>query len=269
MLAGVAFSGGVPANTLELLNTVRADTCHAATGKAPRPLVAAPLLAQAAYLLSQGQDLPQALRRAGYVAEEAAGFELDPKRSEVALRQELENEDCEELARPEATEVGLYSSASRIWVVVARPMILPRPEDVVQLRVELIDRINALRHHARHCGNRAFAAAPPLASSAILNVAAQEKSDEMAATGLFEHRNEKHQTLTNRIRDRHYPAQTLGENIGAGIASPAELVQGWVNSPGHCENLMDSHFNQAGVAFTINRDRESTIYWTLDLAEVR
>ncbi|EYB68512.1 hypothetical protein DEIPH_ctg021orf0022 [Deinococcus phoenicis] len=41
--------------------------------------------------------------------------------------------------------------------------------------------------------------------------------------------------------------QELGKNLAAGAATPAEAVQDWLDSPGHCQTLMDPKFRELGV----------------------
>ena len=40
-----------------------------------------------------------------------------------------------------------------------------------------------------------------------------------------------------------------GENIAAGQRTPSEVVDGWMNSPGHRANIMNSNFNKIGVGY--------------------
>lgn len=41
-----------------------------------------------------------------------------------------------------------------------------------------------------------------------------------------------------------------GENIAAGYTSPEEVVKGWMNSPGHRENILTSDFIHMGTGYT-------------------
>ena len=50
-----------------------------------------------------------------------------------------------------------------------------------------------------------------------------------------------------------------GENIAMGYSSPAQVVQGWINSPGHYANMMGS-FKYIGVGDTSGQG--SSPYWT-------
>ncbi len=40
---------------------------------------------------------------------------------------------------------------------------------------------------------------------------------------------------------------TLGENIAAGQTTPQEVVAGWMDSDGHCSNIMEPAFTEIGV----------------------
>jgi uncharacterized protein YkwD len=65
-----------------------------------------------------------------------------------------------------------------------------------------------------------------------------------------------------------YPApyDAAGENIAFGPESAARAVQGWLENPGHCANIMDPGFRDTGVAFASNRRGPPRIYWVQDFA---
>ena len=53
-----------------------------------------------------------------------------------------------------------------------------------------------------------------------------------------------------RITSAGYRGRTTGENIRWGIginATPARIVDGWMNSPGHRANILSSEFTQVGT----------------------
>ena len=49
----------------------------------------------------------------------------------------------------------------------------------------------------------------------------------------------------------------------------AEVTEGWLNSPPHCENIMDGRFAQIGIAFAQNLKTQSAVFWTQDFAAHR
>ncbi len=48
-----------------------------------------------------------------------------------------------------------------------------------------------------------------------------------------------------------------GETIGAGYTTPIGMINGWLNSQGHCEIMM-SERSHVGIGYAADSDR----YWT-------
>ena len=56
--------------------------------------------------------------------------------------------------------------------------------------------------------------------------------------------------MDQRIRAAGYSGRTLGETIGWGagsLATPAAIVQAWMQSPPHRAIIMDGRFNEVGL----------------------
>jgi uncharacterized protein YkwD len=83
---------------------------------------------------------------------------------------------------------------------------------------------------------------------------------EMAETGNFEHQD------LGVIFERCTAAGfgTAGENIAAGYGSAAEVMEGWMNSSGHRENILNPAFTRLGVGVTAASD--GTLYWVQNFA---
>lgn len=47
------------------------------------------------------------------------------------------------------------------------------------------------------------------------------------------------------------------ENIAAGQKAPQEVVNAWMNSPGHCANILNPEFEYLGVGFYYDYNNES------------
>ncbi len=45
------------------------------------------------------------------------------------------------------------------------------------------------------------------------------------------------------------PYLSLGENIAAGYSTPADVVDGWMNSPGHRQNILTQEYKHIGVGY--------------------
>ena len=66
----------------------------------------------------------------------------------------------------------------------------------------------------------------------------------------------------DRIAAVGYNAQAWGENIAAGYPDEAAVVQAWLDSPGHCVNIMRDSFTEMGAGFAENPTSTYGIYWT-------
>jgi uncharacterized protein YkwD len=66
-----------------------------------------------------------------------------------------------------------------------------------------------------------------------------------------------------------YQEELVGENIAYEPKSAEEVVQGWLDSPGHCENIMDPRFAEMGIAYAAGRASRRGLYWVQLLADPR
>jgi uncharacterized protein YkwD len=90
----------------------------------------------------------------------------------------------------------------------------------------------------------------PVGTTRPLRVAATRHSQDMVRRHYFAHVSPSGQTVTDRVRRAGYGGARLGENIGWGsgsLATPAAIVQAWMNSPPHREILLTPGFRDAGV----------------------
>jgi uncharacterized protein YkwD len=117
-----------------------------------------------------------------------------------------------------------------------------------------------VRSKSRRCGSERFAAAPPLSASRKLNDAAGDHARDMARRNFFDHRGSDGSQPKDRVLRADYQPRLTGENIALGPESAEEVVAGWLASPGHCANIMDSRFQDIGVGLATGRGR-GRIYW--------
>jgi uncharacterized protein YkwD len=134
---------------------------------------------------------------------------------------------------------------------------------------ELINRINQIRASARACGTLNYAAAAPLKWNDKLFNAAAGHSADMAVKNYFSHTSLDGRSFSQRITNAGYDWRAVGENIAAGQTSVEQVMTAWVNSPGHCANLMNKNFTEVGVACVKNDASSYRYYWTMDLAQPR
>ena len=66
--------------------------------------------------------------------------------------------------------------------------------------------------------------------------------------------------------DENYVSYTLaGENIAMGQRTPSEVVTGWMNSPGHRENILNEEFGHLGVGVAL--DSNGRLYWSQNFTD--
>jgi uncharacterized protein YkwD len=94
--------------------------------------------------------------------------------------------------------------------------------------------------------------------------AANEHAADMARRDYFAHESPNGDGSGDRMREAGYRWQRYGENIARGVDSPWEVVDGWMHSPAHRENILDCRLHQMGIGLAIAGDR--TIYWVQDFA---
>ncbi|WP_173861704.1 CAP domain-containing protein, partial [Streptomyces aureus] len=89
---------------------------------------------------------------------------------------------------------------------------------------------------------RAKAGCGPLSANATLTRAAQGHSEDMAARDFFDHTNPDGAGPGERVTAAGYPWSTYGENIAMGQSSPEQVMESWMNSPGHRANILNCDF---------------------------
>jgi uncharacterized protein YkwD len=131
----------------------------------------------------------------------------------------------------------------------APPVVDPDgwPADLVALEDRVLVLVNELRVAGTSCGGSAMAAVPPLVMDPALRRAARLHSEDMAEEGYFDHRSLDGRSPWDRIADAGYDAFPTGENIAAGNSTADATVAQWVNSPGHCRNMMSPDSTEIGV----------------------
>jgi uncharacterized protein YkwD len=108
---------------------------------------------------------------------------------------------------------------------------------------------------------RAKVGAPPLTANEQLMRAAQDYAAVLAPGPCFEHTCQPVPALRDRVTNARYPNPVrIGENIAAGDPTAAEVVAGWMNSPGHRANILNPEFREIGVG-VLTGAGEFGIYW--------
>ena len=91
----------------------------------------------------------------------------------------------------------------------------------------------------------------------------------MAQKNYFAHESQDGRTPAQRVTAAGYSWSTMGENIAGGQRSFEEVMTGWTNSPGYCQNLMNPNFRDVAVACIRNDAATYRLYWAKELGRSR
>lgn len=133
------------------------------------------------------------------------------------------------------------------------PTPAPMPRDAA-LRTETVhDLRNAGEFYAEEVmalvnQRRADHGCPPLATNVAMTSAAYEHSQDMGVNGYFAHDTPAGVTPWARMQNAGY-AEPAAENIAEGYRTPQDVVDGWMNSPGHRKNILNCSYKAAGVGY--------------------
>lgn len=109
---------------------------------------------------------------------------------------------------------------------------------------------------------RRSAGCQPLSVDDTLTAVAQAHSADMARRGFFDHVNPDGRSPFDRMTAAGYRYRMAAENIAAGYRSPQQVVDGWMNSPGHRRNILNCGLTEIGIGYATGGGYG--VYWTQD-----
>lgn len=268
------------ADVLSAVQNLRAGGCGGIL-PAAEPLTRSARLDRAAEQWARGQTLAGAAAGNGF--HDAAGvFVRGP---EEGLIERMRRSECHTVMDRSFSAVGLYEHGADRWLVLAAvstagtsssalPAVPATPAAFTRsnpsasplLAARALELVNEARARGTRCGGRPYAPAPPLTLSGTLDSVAFGHAADMAFNNYFEHQDRSGQSPADRVRAVGYQEKLVGENIAYGPKTVEEVVQGWLDSPDHCENIMDQRFVEFGIAAAPGHARQG-LYWVMELAE--
>ena len=99
-----------------------------------------------------------------------------------------------------------------------------------------------------------------LAMDGALMTAAQIRSDECIT--YYGHTRPDGSSCFTVLDQCGVSYRGAGENIAAGYVTPEDVVNGWMNSPSHRENILDPEFTRIGVGYSYSAGTEYGSYWS-------
>ncbi|KNY30033.1 Sporulation uncharacterized protein YkwD [Pseudobacteroides cellulosolvens ATCC 35603 = DSM 2933] len=101
---------------------------------------------------------------------------------------------------------------------------------------------------------------PALKSDWQLSRVARYKSQDMVNKGYFSHTSPTYGSPFKMMESFGIRFSAAGENIAYGQRTPAEVMNGWMNSPGHRANILSPSFTHIGVGLA--KTSSGVNYWT-------
>jgi len=118
------------------------------------------------------------------------------------------------------------------------------------LEAEVIDLVNAERRRGR---------CPEVHLDERLRSAARGHSADMGRHNEMSHEGSDGSSPWDRAERAGYDA-ALSENVAVGYATAEDVMDGWMNSPGHRDNILNCEARATGVGLA--RSANGTPYWT-------
>ena len=91
--------------------------------------------------------------------------------------------------------------------------------------------------------------------------AAQRRANEIAVRYNPPHTRLDGRSWSTVLAEYNVFWRATGENMAAGYQTPAEVVEGWMNSPGHRANILNKNFNQIGIGYAYRYGTGYSHYW--------
>jgi len=130
------------------------------------------------------------------------------------------------------------------------------------VREEMLTRVNAVRKKE---------GLKPLRLNSNLEKAAQRHAEDMLARGYFAHESPSGTTVSERARKAGYDWSAIGENLAFGQTSVGEVIETWMNSPGHRKNLLSRNYSELGVGLALGKgqDGKYQVLWVQNFGSPR
>jgi uncharacterized protein YkwD len=266
LMVGLAMTSNAQADALSAVQVLREGGCGGLM-PAAATLHHSAALDRAAEQWAHGVALSAAAQAGGYAADVTAGFRASG--SQVDLIGVLRRSGCRTMLSHDLQDIGVYRRGADNWLVLASRYTSPDRLQTQALAARALELVNQVRANGTRCGQRSFGPTSPVTLSATLATVAFGHAADMAEHDYFEHEDLMGHSPAQRVRAAGYEEKLVGENIAYGPKSVGEVVQGWLDSPDHCENIMDPRFAQMGIGFAPGQLSRRGLYWVQLLAVPR
>ncbi|MFJ7936849.1 CAP domain-containing protein [Sporosarcina sp. NPDC096371] len=133
-------------------------------------------------------------------------------------------------------------------VTPEQPGETPQDASISAIEKAVLDLTNAERQKA---------GLKPLQTDKNLMTSARQKSADMASKNYFSHTSPTYGSPFDQMKANGVTYKAAAENIAMGQRTAEEVVKGWMESPGHRQNILTSSYTHIGIGYDKNGN-----YWT-------
>jgi uncharacterized YkwD family protein/spore coat assembly protein SafA len=128
---------------------------------------------------------------------------------------------------------------------------VPNIDDIKALENEVIRLVNS---------ERAKKGLPALKANCQVSRVARYKSQDMIDKNYFSHTSPTYGSPFRMLETFGVSFSAAGENIAMGQRTPSEVMNAWMGSPGHRNNILSPSYTEIGVGLAKSGNRR--YYWT-------
>jgi uncharacterized YkwD family protein/spore coat assembly protein SafA len=136
-------------------------------------------------------------------------------------------------------------------IYVGQKLMIPDADPLSQHEQAVVDLVNK---------ERASKGLQKLTAHTALSKVARTKSQDMIDNKYFSHTSPVYGSPFNMMESFGLRFSAAGENIAYGQKTAQEVMNGWMNSPGHRANILSPSFTHIGVGAA--KISNGTLYWT-------
>lgn len=122
-------------------------------------------------------------------------------------------------------------------------------------QTRMLHQVNEVRRSGQRCGDTWYPAVPALKWNDDLEEVASVKSKDMYKKNYFSHVSPDGHNVGDQLDFAGYAWQACGENLAKGAIEVDVVMKGWLQSEGHCKNIMSKEYTEFGAA-------QFGVYWT-------
>jgi len=131
-----------------------------------------------------------------------------------------------------------------------------------KITIPSLDDVKAIENKVAQLVNqeRAKRGLAPLTYNWEVARVARYKSTDMMNKNYFSHTSPTYGSPFRMMESFGIRFSAAGENIAMGQRTPEEVMNAWMNSPGHRANILSNNYTQIGVGYA--KSSSGKIYWT-------